>query len=289
MFRWIRDLTPNLLTPGDAAPWPETLRPLQVRGHVFAPIPRILHQTWNTSEIPAKWRGYQSSWLENHPSWQYVLWTADDHRRLIAERHSWFLPTYDAFPRHIQRVDAAKYFILYTYGGCYADLDCECLKPVDAFLEQGGVVVGKTRDGVIGGAFFASPSRHPLWELVFDEMQAPSLVARICHRMGYEAAYVLFSTGPRMLKRVVRRYVDQRAKESGSSGITIWGPEYFFSHSWLRRYVAAREPGAFLHHHYSGSWLSPMEAAVHQYFTVRTLKIAAPILAALILLSAISC
>lgn len=40
------------------------------------------------------------------------------HRRqLIAERFGWFLETYDGYHYDIQRVDAARYFILYEFGG----------------------------------------------------------------------------------------------------------------------------------------------------------------------------
>ena len=138
-------------------------------------IPTIIHQTWRTGEIPERWKDYQASWQREHPGWAYRLWTDQANRELIATRYPWFLSTYDAFPRDIQRVDASKYFIIYTYGGVYADLDCECLKPLDPLLADGGAVVSRTRDGVIDCAVFASSIRHPFWETVFHAMQHPKI------------------------------------------------------------------------------------------------------------------
>jgi mannosyltransferase OCH1-like enzyme len=86
------------------------------RGETFDPIPRVIHQTWKTEDVPAAWKDFQQSWRDAHPGWAYKLWTDADNRRLIAERYVWFLSTYDAFPREIQRVDAAKYFILHSEG-----------------------------------------------------------------------------------------------------------------------------------------------------------------------------
>ena len=37
-----------------------------------------------------------------------------------------FLPTYESYPYDIQRVDAARYFVLHHYGGAYMDLDVGC-------------------------------------------------------------------------------------------------------------------------------------------------------------------
>ena len=252
-------------------------------GGVFTPIPRVLHQTWKTRDVPQEWRAYRQSWLEQHPLWEHRLWTDDDNRRLISERHSWFLPTYDAFARDIQRVDAAKYFILYTCGGVYADLDCECVKPVDPLVERGGALVGRTPDGVIDAAFLASPAGHPFWKETFRQMQSPPWIARVLHGVpGFDASHVLFSTGPQMLKRAVRCYVD-RSASTQAAAITVCDPATFSSRSWLRRHEPFGDVDTFVRHHYSDSWLWPSESAVVRWFTMRNLHRA---LALLILLGA---
>lgn len=258
-------------------------------GERFDPIPRVLHQTWKSREPPAEWRAYRRTWWEHHPAWRFVLWTDADNRRLIAERYDWFLQVYDAFPRAIQRVDAAKLFILHSQGGVYADLDCECLRPVEPLLERGGAVVSRTPDGVIDGAFLASPAAHPLWEEGFEEMCRPPLVARFFRRVpGFHASYVLFSTGPQMLKRAVRRYEGKLDRARRGAGVTVYPPGLLSSRSWLRRREPLPDRGAFLCHHYSDSWLTPLELAISDLLTAHRLMVALLVLAAVCCLAVLA-
>ena len=90
-------------------------------------IPKIIHQTWKNETIPDKWKTYHQSWKTHFPTLEYkhILWTDKDNREFIKENYNWFLETFDNYPKNIQRADAIRYFILYHYGGIYADLDCE--------------------------------------------------------------------------------------------------------------------------------------------------------------------
>src|SRR4051794_26367104 len=97
-------------------------------------IPLILHQTWKTSEVPDEWKPYQQSWKDHHPDWTYRLWTDDDYLPFVETHFPDFKQTFVDYSYQIQRVDAIRYLILFTYGGVYADLDIECLRPVDELL-----------------------------------------------------------------------------------------------------------------------------------------------------------
>jgi len=241
------------------------------RGRTFDPIPRVIHQTWKSTQVPSSWLPYQQSWLDAHPQWAYRLWTDADNRRLIEERYPWFLATYDGFPRDIQRVDAAKYFVMHAFGGVYADLDCECVRPLDSIVAAGGLIVGRTSDGVIDGAVLASPARHPFWPLVFRRLQATSWSARVL-RGWFDSAYVLMSTGPQMLRRAVREYLRILDREANSGGVTVLPPATFSSRSWLARYEPFPSSRTFVKHHYADSWLRPGEARVLRWFTRHTLR-----------------
>lgn len=240
-------------------------------GDRFDVIPKTVHQTWKTDQIPEAWRPYQASWTTAQPHWQYRLWTDTDNRQLIEDHYPWFLPTYEAFPRQIQRVDAAKYFILHAYGGVYADLDCECVKPLDELIACGGAVVSRTRDGVVDCAVLASAPGHPFWALTFEQMRHPTWVTRFLQRAGYEASYVLFTTGTRMMKRAVRAY-QRQAATPGAAGLTVYDARFLSSRSWLDRYEPFDEPEAYVRHHYADSWLRPGEQRVHRWFTRRVAR-----------------
>ena len=246
-----------------------------VDGTKFEIIPRIIHQTWKDRDVPEQWRDYQASWIRHNPKWEYRLWSDADNRHLIAERYAWFLPTYDAFPRAIQRVDAAKYFILYTFGGVYADLDCECLQSIDRIVAGGGAVVGRSADRVIECAFMASSAGHGLWRKTFNAMQHPSVVARLLHGLpriigaaGFDAAHVLFHTGPQMVGSAVRLHRAELDR-AGGDGITELDSRYFSHRSWWRRYEPHGNQGGFIRHHYANSWLEAREARFVGRFTAR--------------------
>jgi len=91
-------------------------------------VSRTIHQTWKDKNIPDHFLPWIKSWKDTHPDWEYKLWTDDDNRRLIKEKYEWFLPTYDNYEFNIQRADAIRCFILYEYGGLYADVDIWCAK-----------------------------------------------------------------------------------------------------------------------------------------------------------------
>jgi mannosyltransferase OCH1-like enzyme len=265
----------------------ESLRAV-VDGTIFWPVPRVIHQTWKDAEIPRKWLPYQESWRERNPGWEYRFWCDADNRRLIAERHGWFLPVYDAFPRDIQRVDAAKYFILYTFGGVYADLDCECVRSIDPLVEQGGAIVGRSADGVVECAFIASAPGHRLWPRTFEAMQRPPVIARLLHRLpgfigiaGLDAAHVLFHTGPQMVGAALRRHRAKLRRDGHGDGITVLDSSHLSHRSWWRRYESHEQPEGFVVHHYANSWLEPDEARFVDRFTART--VGAGVLAVLVL------
>ena len=121
-------------------------------------IPRVLHRTWKTSVVPKKWREAVTSCLEENPGVAYCLWTDADLRALITARYAWFLPTYAAYAHPIQRVDAARYFILLKYGGLYLDLDLVCLESFEHILanRSAEVVLAETDPTGVTNAFMAA-------------------------------------------------------------------------------------------------------------------------------------
>jgi len=92
------------------------------------PLPKIIHQQWKTEQVPG---GEFKKWHEEFkrlfpsPEFKHELWTDARMRSFIQSKYPWFLETYDNYPIPVQRADAVRYFILYTFGGLYVDLDYE--------------------------------------------------------------------------------------------------------------------------------------------------------------------
>src|SRR5690348_2125687 len=104
---------------------------IQASAPVATAIPHAIHQTWKSADVPPRFAAYARSWRMHHPRWPWRLWTDADLRAFVAAHEPAFLATYDAYAHPICRVDAARYAIMRHVGGVYADLDFECLAPLD--------------------------------------------------------------------------------------------------------------------------------------------------------------
>ena len=46
-------------------------------------IPKIIHQTWKTNDIPDEWKDFQENIKTIFWDFEYKLWTDEDNRQLI--------------------------------------------------------------------------------------------------------------------------------------------------------------------------------------------------------------
>ena len=227
-------------------------------------IPRIIHQTWKTADVPENLRFFQKTWLAHHPGWEYRFWTDADCRHFIAAQYPLFLPIYDDYAAPICRADAIRYFLLRHFGGVYADLDFECLRPLAPLLEGRGAVLGLEPtshvashrqqgyelDWIICNALMASEPGHPFWDHV---------LARLIETANQSGP--LDATGPFFLTRAMNSYPDKGqvkvlpadllypADASDCAEGRLFDPEY-----WDR--VTGR---AYATHHWAGTWYKTPE------------------------------
>jgi mannosyltransferase OCH1-like enzyme len=134
-----------------------------------AKISRIIHQTApsDKSKWHPIWEHCQESWKRNFPTYEYKMWNDNDIDKLIKNNYNWFYKTYIGYKHNINRVDVARYFYLYEYGGIYADMDFECLKNFEHLLPRGKACIGESPHNPGSGqhenALMCSPPKHPFW------------------------------------------------------------------------------------------------------------------------------
>lgn len=247
-----------------ATPPPDADPPAAEPGRVGGAlnIPQLIHQSWRDGGFPKtmfNWR-WQAGLQALNPGWTLMRWTDNSSRQLIAEHYPWFLTTYDAYPSYIQRCDAARYFVVYHYGGVYADLDIECFQPFAPVL-SGRRLVLSYKQGVnmsrgLVNAIFASEARHPFWQLVFEQLseRASQGAAAATH------VEVIRSTGPGLLRSVVERLLAEgRLSELGITLLhsRIWHPI-------MPEQKRGRDPtpeaqalinASHCYHHFVSSWI----------------------------------
>jgi hypothetical protein len=214
-------------------------------------IPRLVHQTWRDADVPEALRGYTESWRRLHPGWRYRLWTDADLAALVEAGDDGLAAMFHAYDEPVMRADLGRYLILRAFGGVYADLDAEALRPWDAVLDADRPILaeepashaaapfvrvrGFTR--LVSNAVMASPAGHPFWDHLL------ALLRRCRH-----AANPLDATGPFVLTAAV---------ESAPAGAApaIVPARTISPVDKLGAAVAGDgDAAALAHHHWHGGW-----------------------------------
>ena len=131
-------------------------------------LPTLLHFEWpaNVPLGPVQQRTVDA-YQHIFPNHSVVWWNDTDIDTLIEKQFPWFLPVYQGFPHRIQKVDAARYFILYRYGGLYSDLDYEPLANFWPLLSSKRVTLPESphihASEVVQNSLMASVPHHPFW------------------------------------------------------------------------------------------------------------------------------
>jgi hypothetical protein len=195
-------------------------------------IPKLFHQSWKSDELPAKFKRWSAGCRKHHPDWEWVLWTDDDNLKLVQTYFPWLEETYNNLPGPIYRADFARNLYMYMFGGVYADLDTDCLRPTGEALEpfripvvntstdpsdqpspnQRGVAVfgrmgsDETFEHSIPNAWMAASPRHPFFLLPMEIARAQIHEKKtFLHRLGVipSAEHI---TGPIALRQALFRY-----------------------------------------------------------------------------------
>ena len=173
-------------------------------------IPHIIHQVWSGLDgpCPSIFEQYKETWLRDYPSWEHILWNHQKMNEFIIENFPQFLEKYNEFPYNIQRWDVIRYLILYKYGGMYADLDYESLKPLDGLLTDqtccfAGEDIFLDNKGkslqYINNALMLSAPQHNFIKKIIETV----FLNIITEQSGApKMQYILNTTGPLMLTRL---------------------------------------------------------------------------------------
>lgn len=218
---------------------PTTLSPRELMSRPLSTnrnhVPRLLHQSWKTSKVPDKFESWSQSCRTMNPDWEYVLWTDNDNAAMIERFAPWFHSTYKGLSAPIERADASRNLYMHIFGGVYADLDTECLRPYDSLFASYNVSTVSHRANVssrndstesrpkrkafvgqmhedkefhsgLPNAWFASTPSHPFWILPLEYISA--------HSWDWKTPEYL--TGPDALFEVVKAYKQAYASQSSA-------------------------------------------------------------------------
>jgi mannosyltransferase OCH1-like enzyme len=219
-------------------------------------IPKTIHQTWKTEDVPHYLQKLAEKWKKLHADWKYILWTDEMNRGFIKKEYPRFLPIYDAYPYNIQRVDAVRYFILYTCGGVYIDLDFVPLKNIEPLLKNKQCVFGLESEincrrisakRIISNAFMGSIQRHPFFESIIHDLQT----YKAKEKPGSDL--VLETTGPFALNRVYETYPD-KDRVTLLHSAHLYPIDYLEASFWPSPHLTKKTRDAYAVHLFEGRW-----------------------------------
>lgn len=214
-------------------------------------IPRIIHQTWKTEELPPRWKEVREACQAMMSDYQYMLWTDASSRDFIEREYPWFLETFDSYPYNIQRADAIRYFVLHKYGGVYMDLDIGCKRRLDSLLRF-EVVVPKTIPVGLSNDLMFSVPQHPYMDLLIHSLK------RFHHYYLTHYATVMFSTGPMFVSAIYRQFVNSHTAAAPSTPMQaargFQGVRVLPKSLYGKNLDEDEAPDSFFVHMYGSSW-----------------------------------
>src|SRR4030095_7346378 len=133
-------------------------------------IPKLFHWIWfGPKPIPELHQRWIDGWLQLHPGWEHLVWTAAIVPALVTEAQ------FRAADNFAEMSDIARYEILCRYGGVYVDTDTECLRSIEPLL------AGVSAFAIEAGGFHTI-NTHPLGAIP-DHPWLKEVVARLPHAM----------------------------------------------------------------------------------------------------------
>lgn len=222
----------------------DAIRALQAEGRPAAEttttgIPRILHRTVpaaTSAESEAFWGRFE----EMHPDW--ILMT---HRDPL-DPADWPLtsPHWEKAATGAQLADMIRLEALVRWGGIYVDADVEPLRPLDSLLATSAFAAWED-DRCVPNAVLGAVPDHPAiracLELMLARLPGPT-----------------WEAGPGVTTTIL----------PGRRDVLLLPPGSFYPYHYREKHrrgedFKARQPWAFVAHHWAGSWLEPEAAREH--------------------------
>jgi len=169
-------------------------------------IPKIIHQTWKSKELPENFSYWSKSFTEINPGYDHRIYDDNDNLEIVKEHFPHLVEFYKSLPKEIYRCDFVRAVYMYVFGGIYADMDFHCLRSLDEICKHGLVLGRMGTDNSfphsIPNAFMASKPQEIFW---LGYIQVMVDTWRDAQRSGQDY-YPELITGPVVLKKAVDTY-----------------------------------------------------------------------------------
>ena len=166
-------------------------------------IPKIIHQTWKTKDIPDEWKTAVHYCKKINKEFKYILWTDETMDIFVKKNYANFYKIYKSYKYDIQRCDVFRYLVLYKYGGIYLDMDIICKEKLNNFLHYNLVLARSSNiETSFTNAFFMVVPNHSFFKYCIN-----NLSENINNYQYFgKHLHVMNSTGPLFLTKIINDY-----------------------------------------------------------------------------------
>ncbi|XP_064620545.1 uncharacterized protein LOC135483513 [Lineus longissimus] len=193
---------------------PDLIYPTMIKTNTsLERVPKIVHLTWKSEKVPAKAVPFIKKWQTTNPDWEVWFWTDKNTAEFMEINFPDYYAVFTSYKSNIERADAMRYFIIYQFGGVYADLDIEPVKSLNPLLDKYTCLLSQepyehgnlmriemlNNFGFLAcNAFMMCRRQHPFFKFALDSLKV--------HKDN--PAGVLHTTGPVFLSKVYRKYIE---------------------------------------------------------------------------------
>jgi mannosyltransferase OCH1-like enzyme len=179
-------------------------------------IPKIIHQIYfnlhdkEIEEIPL-FKTSSNRIQKMYPDFEYRLWNEISCSELVKKELPEYFKFYSSLRYEIQKIDYMRFVLLYLYGGVYVDLDLIPIRKMDNVLKQPfftNTIRGLVPDHCefVQNDFMGSIKGFELWNVLLKNCQQNyEEKANIEVYNVRTARFVLHTTGPRYLSRIIKK------------------------------------------------------------------------------------
>jgi len=151
-------------------------------------INKILHQVWvGEYDIPEREKLLSQEIKENHPDYEYRLWTNDNLPKIPERLQKNYNIMYEN-KDYVFCADIIRWLVVYKYGGWYLDIDWKYVQNLDLLNidHRSGIVFGHWGEGwthcdyTFANNIFGFEKKHPLVKHMIDNISETNSYCPCC-------------------------------------------------------------------------------------------------------------
>ena len=224
-------------------------------------IPKVIHYCWfGGNDLGEKELRCIESWRKFLPNYEIRRWDESNWDVRCCEYVS---EAYDA-KKWAFVSDYARFEILYKQGGLYFDTDVEVIKPIGDIVAKGPFMGFETdwapeagQSTVAPGLGLAANPGLDLYKAVLDSFNGD-------HFVKTDGTYDETTIVTRTTAILAQRGLEARDGIQRVDGVWIYPSEYFNPKDYATGVIRTTENTRTIHH-FSMSWISPLDKARHEY------------------------